>query len=224
MGVAANQAAIGLQESRLLSEQKRVADELDRRVAERTAKLALVNEELKRSEALLAESERLSSTGSFIWRIATDEITVSEELNRIFEFAQDAPVTLERIGSRVHPEDVPLWSHKIDQARAGIVDHDYEIRLRMPDESVKYLHTISYAARQPDGQLEFIGAVQDISGRRLAEDALGKIRSELTRVSRITSLGAMTASIAHEVKQPLSGVIINASTCLRMLDADPSEH
>ncbi len=221
LGVAVNQAAIGLQESRLLGEQKRVADELDRRVAERTAKLASVNEELKRSEALLAESERLSSTGSFIWCIATDEIMFSEELNRIFEFEQDAPVTLERIGRRVHPEDIPLWSHKIDQARAGIVDHDYEIRLRLTDDSVKYLHAISYAARRPDGQLEFIGAVQDITERRLAEETLGKVRSELAHVARITSLGALTASIAHEVNQPLSGIITNAGTCLRMLTADP---
>ena len=69
--------------------------------------------------------------------------------------------------------------------------------------------------------LEYIGAVQDVTQRRLSEEALGKARSELAHVARVTSLGALTASIAHEVNQPLSGIITNASTCLRMLAADP---
>ena len=70
-------------------------------------------------------------------------------------------------------------------------------------------------------QLEYVGAVQDVTERRLAEEALEKVRSELAHVTRIVSLGALTASIAHEVNQPLSGIITNASTCLRMLAADP---
>ena len=69
--------------------------------------------------------------------------------------------------------------------------------------------------------MEYIGAVQDVTERRLAEEALDKARSELAHVARVTSLGALTASIAHEVNQPLSGIITNASTCLRMLAADP---
>ena len=77
------------------------------------------------------------------------------------------------------------------------------------------------ATRDQDGQLEYIGAVQDVTARRLSEQALGKARSELAHVARVTSLGVLTASIAHEVNQPLSGIITNASTCLRMLAADP---
>ena len=91
----------------------------------------------------------------------------------------------------------------------------------MPDQSVKYLHMVAHATRDQDGQLEYIGAVQDVTQRRLSEEALGKARSELAHVARVTSLGALTASIAHEVNQPLSGIITNASTCLRMLAADP---
>jgi len=71
------------------------------------------------------------------------------------------------------------------------------------------------------GSLEYIGAVQDVSQRRLSEEALSKARSELAHVARVMSLGALTASIAHEVNQPLSGIITNANTCVRMLDADP---
>jgi C4-dicarboxylate-specific signal transduction histidine kinase len=69
--------------------------------------------------------------------------------------------------------------------------------------------------------LEYIGAVQDVTKRRLSEEALGEVRSELAHVARVASLGALTASITHEVNQPLSGIITNASTCLRMLAADP---
>jgi C4-dicarboxylate-specific signal transduction histidine kinase len=67
----------------------------------------------------------------------------------------------------------------------------------------------------------YIGAAQDVTESRLSEETLGKVRSELAHVARVTSLGALTASIAHEVSQPLSGIITNACTCLRMLAADP---
>ena len=178
-------------------------------------------EALRRSEAFLAEGQHLSRTGSFSWRVATDEITWSEELYRIFEFDQGVPVTLELIGTRVHPEDIPLLNDMIERARGAASDFEYEHRLQMPDHSVKYLHMIARGTRDKDGRLEYIGAVQDLTERRLSEEALSKARSELAHVARITSLGVLTASIAHEVNQPLSGIITNASTCLRMLAADP---
>ncbi len=235
LGIAANQALTGLQQARLLTEQKRVADELDQSVAQRTAELAAANEvlrkevaerrraedALKRSEAFLAEGQRLSRVGSFSWRLDTDEITFSEELYRIFEFDCDAAVMLEQIVGRVHPEDVPLLSEKMDLARRNINDHDYAIRLRMPDGRVKYLRTKSYGIRDRDGRLEHVGAIQDATEHRLSEEALAKVSSELAHVTRVSSLGVLTASIAHEINQPLSGIVTNASTCLRMLAADP---
>jgi PAS domain S-box-containing protein len=181
----------------------------------------LAEEKLRRSEAFLAGGQHLSLTGSFSWRLDTDEIAFSEEACRIFEFEQDAPVTFERIASRVHAEDLPLLSEKIERARGGGNDLDYEIRLRMPDDSIKYLRTISQGIRDRAGRFELIGAIQDVTQRRLSEDALSKARSELAQVTRTTSLGVFTASIAHEVNQPLSGIITNAGTCLRMLAADP---
>jgi PAS domain S-box-containing protein len=179
-------------------------------------------EELRRSEAFLAEGQRLTLSGSFLWRLDTDEITFSEQLYRIHEFDRDSPVTLDRIRSRIHPEDLPLLAEKIHGARTG-GNHalNYEIRLRMPNGSVKYLRTIAHGARDRDGRLEIIGAVQDVTERRLAEEALTQARSDLAHVTRVTSLGMLTASIAHEVNQPLSGIITNASTCLRMLAATP---
>ena len=85
----------------------------------------------------------------------------------------------------------------------------------MPDQSIKYMHAVAHATRDRDGQLEYIAAVRDVTARRLSDEALDKARSELAHVARVMSLGALTASIAHEVNQPLSGIITNASTCMR---------
>ena len=185
---------------------------------ERTQRDAL----LRRNEALLTQAQRLSSTCSLSWRGANEEMTWSEEASRIFELDQIAPVTNELFRSRVHPEDFPFLREMMDRARSGDgIDFEYEHRLLMPDHRVKYVSMACEGIRGQDGQLEYIAAVQDVTQRRLSEEALAKARSELARVARITSLGALTASIAHEVNQPLSGIITNASTCLRMLAADP---
>ena len=181
------------------------------------------NDGLRRSEAFLAEAQRLSLTGSFSWRVATDELTWSDQLYRIFEFDPGMPVTLELIGTRLHPEDVPLLHDMIERAQGAGTDFEYEHRLQMPDQSIKYVHMVAHATRDEDGRLEYIGAVQDVTARRLSEQALGKAQSELARVARVTALSTLTASIAHEVSQPLSGIMTNASTCLRMLAADPPD-
>jgi PAS domain S-box-containing protein len=178
-------------------------------------------EKLRRSEALLAQVQGISLTGGFSWRVDAGDFTFSDEAYRIFEFEKDTPVTLQQIASRVYPEDIPLFSERMAGVRSTGGDLDYEIRLRMPDGSVKHVHTISHGVRDHEGRLEYTGAIQDITRRRLSEDALNKARSELTHVNRITSLGVLTASIAHEVSQPLSGIVTNAGTCLRMLAADP---
>ncbi len=178
---------------------------------------------LRRSEAFLAEGQHLSQIGSFSWRVATDEITWSEQLYRIYELEIGVPVTLELIRTRVHPEDVSLIEKMkmVDQASGGGKDFEWQYRLVMPDRSIKYMHAVSRATRDQDGQLEYIAVVQDVTARRLTEEARDKARSELAYVARVMSLGTLTASIAHEVNQPLSGIITNASACLRMLAADP---
>jgi PAS domain S-box-containing protein len=183
---------------------------------------ALSETALRRSETFFAEAQHLSRTGSYSWRPATGEITWSGELYRIFELDQAMPLTRKLVNSRVHPEDIPSHDAMIDRARGGdVVDFAHEYRLQMPDRSVKYVYSVAHGTRDQNGRLEYIGAVQDVTERRLSEDALGKLRSEFAHVARVTSLGALTASIAHEVNQPLSGIITNASTCLRMLAADP---
>lgn len=195
----------------------------DGRIARWCALLTDINERkraeqaLQRSETLLAEGQHLARLGNFSWRVATDEIAWSEQLYRIFEFDQGMAITLEMIGSRVHPEDIPMLNDMINRARIGVSDFEYEHRLLMPDRSVKHLHMIAHGSRNADGQLEYIGAVQDVTQRKLAEEALGKVRSELTHAARVTSLGELTASIAHEVNQPLGSIINNANACLSLL-------
>ncbi len=180
---------------------------------------------LRRSEAFLAEGQRLGQIGSFSWRVATDEITWSAELYRIYELEVGVPVTLELIRNRVHPEDVSLIEKMkmVDQEREADHDFEWQYRLLMPDHSIKYMHAVAHATRDQDGQLEYIASVQDITARRLAEEARDKARSELAHVARVTTLGTLTASIAHELNQPLSGIITNASTCMRMLANDPPD-
>jgi PAS domain S-box-containing protein len=178
-------------------------------------------EELRRSEASLVEAQRLSSTGTFSWRVATDDIAWSEQTYRIYELDPAEPVTLDLLGSRLHPEDIPSFQQMLDRQRDEGDDFEHEHRLQMPDRSVKYLHVLAHATRDQEGQLKYIGWIQDVTERRHAEAALGKARADLAHVARVSSLGALTASIAHEVNQPLSGIVTNASTCLRMLAADP---
>ena len=180
-------------------------------------------DELRRSEAFLAEGQHLGQIGSFSWRVATDEITWSAQFYRIYELEIGVPVTLELIRSRVHPEDVSLIEKMkmMNQAREDGHDFEWQYRLLMPDHSIKYMHAVAHATRDQDGQLEYIASVQDVTARRLAEEARDKARSELTHVARVMSLGTLTASIAHELNQPLSGIVTNASTCMRMLAADP---
>ena len=178
-------------------------------------------EALTRSEAFMTEGQHLARVGNFAWRVATDEIVWSEQLYRIYEMEIGVPVTLELIRTRVHPEDLTLLEKMVEHARDGGRDFEWQYRLLMPDDSIKYLHAVAHAIRDQQGQLEYIAAVQDVTARRLSEEALDKARSELAHVARVMSLSALTASITHEVNQPLTGIITNASTCLRMLDADP---
>ncbi len=149
-------------------------EELEQRNKELTEARARLAEEklsLERSEAFLAEGQRLSRIGCFSWRVETDEIKSSEELHRIFGFERDVPVTLDLIATRVHPEDIPLLNDMVERARGAAGDFEYEHRLLMPDYSIKYLHLIAHGIRDNDGRLEYIGAVQDVTQRQISEEA-----------------------------------------------------
>jgi PAS domain S-box-containing protein len=178
-------------------------------------------DKLRHSEMLLAEGERMSHTGTFCWQLATDEVIFSDELSRIFGFEKDAVITMEAVATRVHPDDREVLARRRDEIRAGAYNPEYEARIISGDGSVHYLRVVARSLEYPDGHVECIGAGQDITERRLAEEARDRFRAELSQITRVMSLGMMTASIAHEVNQPLSGIITNAGTSLRMLAATP---
>ncbi|HCT62010.1 MAG TPA: PAS domain S-box protein [Acidobacterium sp.] len=183
----------------------------------------LVEEKVRLSEAFLADAQRLAHVGSFSWRLPANQIEWSEELYRIFEFEPGTPITFDLIGSRIHPEDLPLMYDKMGKGQDGVSNIEYEERLLMPNGSIKHLHLTAYLTQDENNTLRYIGTVHDITQRKAAEDALAEARAELAEVARVSSLGMLTASIAHEVNQPLSGIITNASTCLRMLSTDPPD-
>ena len=184
-------------------------------------KLQEVYRELQDSETYLAEAQKLSHTGSFGWDISNGKIYLSAETFRIFEFESTTMVTIDAVLDRTHPADRSTMQQVIERASRDRIAFDVEHRLLMPDGSAKFLRVIGRPSSDEENCTEFVGAVTDITDRKCAEQALNKARSELAKVTRITSLGVLTAAIAHEVSQPLSGIITNASTCLRMLSADP---
>jgi PAS domain S-box-containing protein len=142
-------------------------------------------QELKRSEEFLAEGQRLSRTGSFSWRVETDEITWSDQLRRIFEFDDNLPVTLERIGGRVYPDDLPLLQDMLEKARGAASYFEYQHRLLMPDQSVKHIHLFAHATRDKHGRLEYVGAAQDVTDLYTITDAIAN------PVMVLTQAGAM---------------------------------
>ncbi|HEX9606957.1 MAG TPA: ATP-binding protein, partial [Gemmatimonadaceae bacterium] len=131
------------------------------------------------------------------------------------------PMTMEMMETRMHPEDLAVFRERGQRVRNVDTDFEFDYRLLMPDGSVKYIRATCHPRRYDGNLLELFGTVHDVTQRRLAEEALDRVRSQLAHVARVTSLGALTGSIAHEVNQPLSGIVTNASTCLRMLAAEP---
>ena len=175
---------------------------------------------LRQAYSRLAEAQRLSKTGSFITDLVADAHDWSEEALRIFEFDPATKVTLQAIREVIHPEDMPVFEAAFKRAIEGL-DVNLAYRIITSSGNVKHVHAVGHVMENVDRRPVFIGALQDVTERKVAEEALNRARSELAHVARVTTLSTLTASIAHEVNQPLSGIITNAGTCLRMLDANP---
>jgi PAS domain S-box-containing protein len=176
--------------------------------------------ELRRAYDSFADAQRLSRTGSFIADVMADEHNWSEQTYRIFEFEPGSKVTVERIRGIMHPDDIPSFDAMLGRALTG-VDVRFGFRIVTARGAMKHVRGVAHVIERVEGRPVFVGALQDATESVVAEEALNRARSELAHVARVAALNALTASIAHEVNQPLSGIITNASTCLRMLDADP---
>ena len=190
---------------------------VDRRFAAQI--LELQEEKLRRSEAYLAEAQRLTHTGSWAWGVAgRDALHLSEEWYRIHGFdPEKGPPAWEERLRRVHPEDRAKWRGTIDRAIAEKSGYDMEFRILLPGGTVKYIHTVGHPVLDASGDLvQFVGSSMDISASKRAEEA----QLDLAHVNRVTTVGELTASLAHEVNQPIAAAVTDANTCLRWLARD----
>jgi PAS domain S-box-containing protein len=194
---------------------------VDRRFAAEA--LELQEEKLQRSEAYLAEAQRLTHTGSWAWRVAGgDAVHLSEEWYRIYGFdPENGPPAFEERRQRTHPEDRARWQGAIDRAIAEKSEYEVEFRILLPDGSVKHIHTVGHPVLNASGDLvQFVGSSTDITERKHAEEALRQAQTDLAHASRVTTMGELTASLAHEVNQPIAAAVTDANTCLRWLTRD----
>jgi formate hydrogenlyase transcriptional activator len=141
-----------------------------------------LTQELKRSQAYLAEAQSLSHTGSFGWVVSTGEIFWSQETFRIFEYDPATKPTVELVLQRVHPEDKDFVRQVIDRSAREGNDFDLEHRLLMPDKSIKYLHVIAHRRTDNSENLEFIGAVRDVTAAKIAQRKLKDDEAELRQL------------------------------------------
>jgi PAS domain S-box-containing protein len=174
-------------------------------------------EQLRRSEAYLSEAQRLSRTGSFGWQVSTGDILWSEQTYQIFGYDDSASPSLKLVIDRTHPDDRHRVRQLLEQVSTDGAGFDTKHRLLMPDGEVKYLHVVAHAMRDSSGVVEFIGAVTDLTPAKKADESLRKAQADLAHVNRVTTLGQLAASLAHEINQPIAGASINAHSCLRYL-------
>jgi PAS domain S-box-containing protein len=177
----------------------------------------LAEEARRRSEAYLAEAQKLSLTGSIAWDITNDNHFWSDETYQIMGFDRSVKPSMDLIMQRVHPDDRAHLQHEVDRATQGAQNHDYESRLLMPDGQIKYLHVRAHRVNYALGQEEIVGALMDITESRKSQAALDAAQTALAHASRVTTLGEISASIAHEVNQPLAAIVANGHACLRFL-------
>jgi PAS domain S-box-containing protein len=222
LSVAANHAATAFRTARgekaiRQSEQqlRKARDELETKVAERTA-------ELQRSEAYLTEAQRLSHTGSWACVPAIGKHTYwSEEIFRITGFdPAGGPPRFEEFERRIHPDDRVRTREHFRTAIREKVDFDHSYRIVHPGGEIREIQAIGHPVFGPTGDVvEFVGTLMDVTERRRAEEE----RQALAHSNRITTMGQLTASIAHEVNQPIAAVVTNAQAALRWLNMQPPD-
>jgi len=205
--------------SRLVPSVQRALREARERAERKKAEGAL-----RRSELYLAEAERLSHTGSFGWNASTGEIYWSDGAYRVFGYDPGTKPTVQLVIDRTHPEDRMRHRQILDRAAMEGCEFIAEYRLLMADDSVKYVHSVAHRLTGEDPErLVFVGAVTDVTERKRAEkerERLRQLEADLAHINRVSMMGELTASLAHEIKQPLAAAIIDANACMRWLRRD----
>lgn len=224
--VAANQATVALHEAQLISRQQSMVTELDRRVAQRTTELAAAADELRNEMA-----RKAAITDS-----ALDCIVIVDHEGRIIEFNPAAEVTfgytkVEVVGKTLVEVIVPPalrdahrrgFERYLRTGESRVLGRRIEMTAMRADGH-EFPTELTITRLPSGGPPVFTGFLRDITASKQSEEALAELRSQLAHAARVTTLGTLAASIAHEVNQPLSGIITNAGTCLRMLAAVPPD-
>ena len=175
---------------------------------------------LQRSEAYLAEAQKLSLTGSFAWDTVGDDHFWSDETFLILGVDRAVRPSIDLILQRVHPDDRNLMQQGLSSAATGLRDHDSEVRLLMSDEQIKHVRVVAHRLAYGSDKERVVGALMDITSARKSQQALLAAQSALAHASRVATLGEISATIAHEVNQPLAAIVANGQACLRFLHHD----
>jgi PAS domain S-box-containing protein len=187
-------------------------------------------ERLRQSEAHLQEAQSLGHMGSWVFNLAAGTVSASPELFRILgRDPGDEQLTKEMLSdlrshpifrAGVHPED-RSFVEKFAHGHQNETERELEYRIILPDGSVKYVHSVAHPVLDNSGNVvEYIGTIMDVTERKRAEEAVHQTQADLARVNRVTTMGELTASVAHEVNQPIAAAVTNAKTCLRWLTRD----
>ena len=183
-------------------------------------------ESLRRAHSYLAQAERLARIGTFAWEVpGRKALYLSDEWYRVYGFDPKYGVpTWEQFLERIHPEDRPRLQATSSRAIAEKSNYDVEFRILIPRVPIKFLHAVGEPVLGPAGELlQFVGVVMDITESRRAEEERERLRraqADLAHINRISTMDALTASLAHEIKQPIGAAVTNAEACLRLLDRD----
>ena len=187
----------------------------------------LLTRELERRQAHLTEAQKLTHTASWAWRLPDRKaVHLSEEWYRIYGFdpAEGAP-TWEEYLECVHPEDRLKWTGMIESAIVEKTDYDQVFRILFPNGKVKWIHTVGHPALSDTGDLEqFVGSSTDTTELKSAEqerERLRQLEADLAHTNRVSTLGEMAASLAHEIKQPIAAAITSANSCIEWLAHEP---
>jgi PAS domain S-box-containing protein len=200
-------------------------DITDRKRAEET--VALMSHDLQESKTRLEDAQRIAHVGYYVWDQENDSLTWSDETYRIFGMQpQERPINVAAFQEMIHPEDREFLIRAMQEARGG-GRPDIEYRIVRPSGEVRIVHSQGHVTRDVPGQpRQRFGTVQDITDRKQAEHEREKLRqleADLAHVNRVSTLGEMSASLAHEIKQPIAAAITSANSCLEWLAHEPPD-
>jgi PAS domain S-box-containing protein len=178
-------------------------------------------DESRRSQAAyLAEAQQLSLTGSFGWNVDSGAVFWSDQTYSILGYEPSTTPSIQLMLDHIHPEDAGSVRHAIDRASGDRSECDIEFRLLLPAGAIKHIHAVARAMEGMTDKAQFVGALMDVTAARRAESRLHEAHAQMAHVARVTSLGALSASIAHEVNQPLAAIVSHGEASLRWLNRD----